>query len=140
MTRDIILAIEIAPEPKVVLDRVATPSGVASFWTPDVEGDADQLSMGFAEAPTRLPARVTRSASPGGIEWMFGGDWPFWKGSRGVWTFEDHENGTRVLFRHLEYGEGMPDFEFGSVAMTWAMVMTALKRVVETGRAGPALG
>jgi hypothetical protein len=45
-----------------------------------------------------------------------------------------------VLFRHLEYGEGMPDFEFGSVAMTWAMVMTALKRVVETGRAGPALG
>jgi uncharacterized protein YndB with AHSA1/START domain len=139
MARDIVLGIEIEAEPKVVFDRVATASGIASFWTPDVEGEGDELSLGFGSAPSRLPLHVTRSDSPRAIEWSFGGDWPFWGGSTGSWSFAQSELGTKVLFRHLDYGEGMPDLEFGSVAMTWATVVGALKRVAETGNADPAL-
>jgi len=139
MAREIVLGIEIEAEPKVVFDRVATASGIASFWTPDVEGNDDELSIGFSQAPSRLPARVARAESPSAIEWAFGGDWPFWAGSTGSWSFEPVELGTRVLFRHLDYGEGMPDFEFGSVALTWALVLGKLKQVVETGNPDPAL-
>jgi uncharacterized protein YndB with AHSA1/START domain len=131
--RDIVLAVEIEAEPKVVYDTVATPAGVATFWTPDVTEEGDGLSLGFSTAPSRLPATVTRASAPEVIDWRFGGDWPFWSGSRGSWTFTRSENGTLTLFRHLDYGEGMPDEQFGMVAYTWSMVLGKLKSVVESG-------
>ena len=140
MSRDIVLGIEIEAEPKVVFDRVASASGVASFWTSDVQGDDDAFTLGFPGAPSRLATRVTRSDPAAAFEWAFTSDWPFWDGSVGAWSFEPGEHGTRVVFRHLNYGEGMPDFEFGSVALTWATVLQALERVVETGTPNPALG
>ena len=39
MTRDIVHGIEIHNEPKAVFDTIATRSGLAAFWTPDVQGD-----------------------------------------------------------------------------------------------------
>jgi hypothetical protein len=120
---------------------VATPAGVATFWTSDVSEEGDGLTLGFSTAPSRLPAAVTRASAPEALEWRFGGDWPFWSGSRGSWTFTPSENGTLALFRHLDYGEGMPDDQFGMVAYTWSMVLGKLKSVVESGGTpDPALG
>jgi uncharacterized protein YndB with AHSA1/START domain len=132
-TRDIVLAVEIGAEPKVVHDAVATAAGVASFWAPDTEEDGEGLSIGFSTAPTRLPVEVVRASAPDAIEWRFGGDWPFWNGSRGSWTFTPSENGTTVLFQHLDYGDGMPDVRFGMVAYTWSLVLGKLKSVIESG-------
>jgi uncharacterized protein YndB with AHSA1/START domain len=140
MSRDIVLGIEIEAEPKVVFDRVASASGVASFWTSDVDGEDDAMTLGFPSAPSRLPVAVTRSDPPQAIGWTFGGDWPFWGGSTAAWTFQPGRLGTDVLFQHIDYGEGMPDLQFGMVAMTWANVVGALKRAAETGVADPALG
>ena len=67
MTRDIVLGIEVHAEPKAVFDTVATRSGLASFWTSDVEGDEQEggeLTFGFAQAPARLPMRVTTLDAP----------------------------------------------------------------------------
>jgi uncharacterized protein YndB with AHSA1/START domain len=143
MARDIVLAVEIAKEPKAVFDTVATREGIAAFWTPDVQGDAaegGELSLGFGTARSRLPLRVRRAAAPQEIEWAAGGDWPFWSGSRIAWSFEPSEASTKVILRHLDYGEGMPDDEFGSVAFTWATVLGRLKSVAESdGTLDPAL-
>jgi hypothetical protein len=70
MSRDIIHAIEIHAEPKPVYDTIATRSGLAAFWTPDVKGDDSQggeLTFGFVEAPVRLPMRVVRLDPPNEI-------------------------------------------------------------------------
>lgn len=136
MSRDIVLGVDIATEQKAVFDTVATRDGIAAFWTPDVDGDASrggELALGFGSAPSRLPLRVTKATAPHEVEWTAGGDWPYWNGSRISWSFEPSDLGTRVLLRHLDYGEGMPDYEFGSVAFTWAMVLGKLKSVAESG-------
>ena len=140
MTRDVLLAIEIEAEPRVVYDTVVSPEGLAAFWTPDVRSDADgELSFGFATAPTRLPASVAAAESPTSIAWTFGGDWPAWSGSTASWSFGSSERGTAVVFRH-DLPESMPEFDFGSVALTWALVVARLKNVVESGgTADPAL-
>ena len=144
MARDIVLAIEIETEPKAVFDTVASRTGLAAFWTPDVEGDgaADgELSLGFASAPSRLVVRRTRSQAPRAIDWSCATDWPFWDGTTVSWTFEPSEHGTQLLFRHRGYPDEMPDVAFGSVALTWATVVSRLKHVVESGGAAdPALG
>lgn len=144
MTRDMVLAIEVHEEPKTVFDIVATRSGLASFWTSDVEGDeavGSELSFGFAHAPSRLPMRVSRLDATTAIEWESTGDWPFWEGTKISWSFEPSEHGTKVVLRHLGYDGEMPEYDLGSVALTWALVLARLKEVVESGgQPNPALG
>jgi len=144
MTRDIVLAIELHAESKVVYDTVATRSGLASFWTSDVQGDEHQdgvLTFGFPQAPARLPMTVARLEAPGVISWSSDGPWPFWGGTAVAWTFGASEHGTQVIFRHTGWDDSMPDDQFGSIALTWAQVLTRLKDVVESGGApNPALG
>lgn len=144
MARDIVQAIEVHAEPKAVFDTVASRSGLAAFWTSDVDGDervGGELSFGFTQAPSRLPMRVRRSETPRAIGWDCVGDWPFWNGTAIDWTFEPSEHGTRVVLRHRGYADEMPDFELGSVSLTWALVAARLKDVVEGGGApNPALG
>jgi uncharacterized protein YndB with AHSA1/START domain len=144
MTRDIVLGIEVHAEPKAVFDTVATRSGLASFWTPDVEGDeheGGELTFGFAQAPARLPMRVTTLDAPNTIEWSATHSWPFWDGTTVTWSFEGSEHGTKVTFRHTGWADEMPDYDFGSIGLTWATVMSRLKDVVESGGTpNPALG
>jgi uncharacterized protein YndB with AHSA1/START domain len=142
MTRDVLLATEVEADPKVVFDTIADPDGLAAFWTPDVrsEGeDGHELSFGFEAAPTRLPATVVGAGAPSSISWAFGGDWPAWAGSNASWSLEPSGQGTKVVFRH-GFPDSMPEYDFGSVALTWALVVARLKDVVESGGApNPAL-
>ncbi len=144
MTRDIVLAIEVHAEPKAVFDTVASRSGLAAFWTPDVEGDASvgrELTFGFTKAPARLPMRVTRLDTARSIDWECPGGWPFWEGTKVSWSFDPSEQGTKVVFRHLGYSDEAPEYDFGSIALVWALIVARLKDVVESGGApNPALG
>jgi uncharacterized protein YndB with AHSA1/START domain len=143
MSRDILHAIEIHAEPKAVFDTIATRSGLAAFWTPDVQGDDGQggeLTFGFAEAPVRLPMRIVRLDSPSGIAWDCPGGFPFWEGTKVEWSLEPSEHGTKVVFRHTGFADDMPEYDFGSVSLTWALIVARLKEVVESGGApNPAL-
>ena len=144
MARDIVLAIEVHAEPKAVFDTVATRSGLAAFWTSDVQGDEQsggELSFGFPQAPSRLPMRVSRLEAPKSIEWECSGDWPFWGGTRVTWSFDRSEHGVNVAFRHLGFAEEMPDHDFGTIALTWALILARLKEVAESGGApNPTIG
>ncbi|HEX7247547.1 MAG TPA: SRPBCC domain-containing protein [Actinomycetota bacterium] len=144
MARDIVQAIEVNAEPKTVFDTVASREGLAAFWTSDVEGDdrpGGELSFGFPHAPSRLPITIATVDAPSAIRWECSSDWPFWNGTTVEWAFEPSEHGTQVVLRHLGYADDMPDFAFGSVNLTWALVTSRLKDVVESGGApNPALG
>ena len=143
MSRDIVHGIEIHAEPKAVFDTVATRSGLAAFWTPDVQGDEAQggeLTFGFSEAPVRLPIRVARVEPPTEIAWDCPGGFPFWQGSSVSWSLEPSEHGTKVVFRHTGLPDDQPEYDFGSISLTWALIVARLKEVVESGGApNPAL-
>jgi hypothetical protein len=123
MTRGIVHGIEVHSDPKVIFDTIATRAGLAAFWTPDVQGDDGQggeLSFGFSGSPSRLPVRVTRLDPPRGVDWDCPG---------------------KVLFRHLGFPDAQPEYDFGSISLTWGQIVTRLKEVVESGGApNPALG
>lgn len=143
MTRDVLQGIEIRGEPKAVYDLISTRSGLSAFWTPDVQGDDalnGELTFGFAEAPVRLPIRVSRLDAPSEIAWDCPGVYPFWEGTEISWSLAESEHGTKVTFRHLGFPDEMPEYEFGSIAQTWALIVARLKEVVENGGApNPAL-
>jgi uncharacterized protein YndB with AHSA1/START domain len=136
MGRDIVHAIEIHAEPKSVFDTIATRSGLAAFWTPDVQGDESEggeLTFGFAEAPVRLPMRVARLDTPGEIAWDCPGGFPYWEGTKIRWSLQPSEHGTKVVFVHTGFPDDVPAYEFGSVSLTWASIVARLKDVVESG-------
>jgi uncharacterized protein YndB with AHSA1/START domain len=143
MSKDIVLGIEIHGEPKAVFDTVATRSGLAAFWTPDVQGDeaeGGELSFGFSGAPMRLPIRVARLHAPNEVAWECPSGFPFWEGTRVTWSLEPSEHGTKVVFRHTGFPDAQPEYDFGSIALTWATIMSRLKEVAESGgKANPAL-
>ncbi len=53
---------------------------------------------------------------------------------------EPEHGGTQVLFRHYGFPDAQPEWEFATVAMTWAKILERLKVLTETGEAEPALG
>lgn len=144
MVRQMVLAIEIETDPKAIYDAIATRSGLASFWTSDVlgdEGEGEELTFGFPGAPSRLPMQVMRLQEPSAVEWRSGGDWPFWDGTVVQWSLGSGDTGTNVILQHAGWAEETPDFAFGSVALTWGMVLGRLKQVLESGgKPDPMLG
>jgi len=136
MSRDIVLGTEIHAEPKAVYDTIATRSGLAAFWTPDVQGDESvggELTFGFSGAPLRLPIVVTRLDPPTEIAWDCPGGYPYWEGTRVSWSLQPSDHGTTLVFRHVGFPDDEPEYEFGSVSLTWASIVTRLKEVVEAG-------
>jgi uncharacterized protein YndB with AHSA1/START domain len=136
MSRDIVHGIEIHADPKAVFDTIATRSGLAAFWTPDVQGDdheGGELSFGFSGAPMRLPVRVSRLDPPREIAWDCPGGFPFWEGTTVRWSIEPSEHGAKVVFRHDGFPDVQPEYDFGSIATTWGQIVTKLKEVVESG-------
>ncbi len=135
--------IEIHTAPKAVYDTVATRSGLATFWTADVQGDeaeGGELLFGFEGAPAPLPIRVVRLDPPTEVEWGCPGGFPFWAGTSVRWSMEPSEHGTKLVFRHTGFADDQPDYDFGSISLTWAQIVARLKEVVESGGApNPAL-
>ena len=136
MTREIVHAIEIHAEPKVVFDTIATRRGLAAFWTPDVQGEeaeGGELTFGFAEAPVRLPMRVAALKAPASVTWDCPGGFPYWESTKVIWALDASEHGTKVVFRHTGWPDEQPEYEFGSVALTWGLIVARLKEGVEAG-------
>jgi uncharacterized protein YndB with AHSA1/START domain len=98
-----------------------------------VQGDdlvSGELKFGFSVAPVRLPIRVTRLDPPSEIAWDCPGGFPYWEGTKVAWTLQPSEHGTKVV----------SDYDFGSVSLTWGLMVARLKDVIEVGgRPNPAL-
>jgi uncharacterized protein YndB with AHSA1/START domain len=138
MTRSIILSVETDADKDTIYRALTTIDGLASFWTPAVDGNPDlggTLRFGFAAAPAELEMTVAELTPSETVVWNCAGPWPYWGGTHIEWTIG---NG-RVTFVQDGWSEDQAEAEFGAVAYTWAMVLTALTAHVETGDAAPAL-
>jgi len=107
---------------------------------PGESSPGGELQFGFREAPAPLPMRVSHLDSPREVAWECPGGFPFWEGTRVRWSIEPSEHGSEVVFRHSGFSDAQPDYAFGSVSLTWALIVARLKDVVEAGGdANPAL-
>ena len=138
MARDIILSIETDAPPSTVYEALTSAEGLAAFWTPSVEASAAvgaTLRFGFEAAPVDLEVTIADLVPGSRVAWDVEGPWPYWGGTRVEWTLTD----SRVVFTHRGWNEDQAEADFGSVALTWALVLQALKAYVESGVPAPAL-
>lgn len=145
MTRDILLAVEMKAGAATITDALTTKEGLSSFWTPDVVAEPEagtEARFGFAGAPMPLVLQVDRIDPGREVVWTEPQNFPHWDDTTIAWRMSDgaEPGGTKVLLRHLGFPEAQPEWEFASVAYTWATILERLKLLAETGHAEPALG
>ena len=138
MSRDIVHGIEIHAEPKAVYDTIATRSGTGRVLDTGcrraMRHEGGELTFGFAEAPIRLPMRVARLDPTNEIAMGQPGRVPLLGGDEGRPGRSSRASTAR---RWSSVRPGFPDdepeYEFGSVSLTWALIVARLKEVVESG-------
>lgn len=144
MSREILLGIEVHGDRAALTGALTTSQGLAAFWTSDSTAEpivGSEARFGFQGAP--MPLRFTVDAIDNdAITWTCLGEFPYWEGTTVTWGFDDEpeHGGTRITFRHAGFPDAQPEWEFATVAMTWAKILERLKVLIETGTAEPALG
>ena len=64
---------------------------------------------------------------------VYTGDEPLWgRSARDPFGVAPQER-TKVVFRHAGFPDDEPEYDFGSVSLTWALIVARLKDVVEAG-------
>lgn len=145
MTRDILLAVEMTAEATTITDALTTKEGLSSFWTHDVVAEPEagtEARFGFAGAPAPLVLSVEKIDPGREVTWAQPRNFPHWDDTTITWSLSDgaEAGGTKVLLKHVGFPDAQPEWEFASVAYTWATVLERLKLLAETGHAEPALG
>jgi Activator of Hsp90 ATPase homolog 1-like protein len=141
MARSIVLAVDTDRDADSIITALTTREGLAAFWTPDVHATPEvgaELRFGFPGAPVDLEMTLVALDPGRRVEWECHGPWPHWGGTRVEWTILEGDP-RRVVFVQRGWGGDQPDAEFGAVAHTWAMVLTALQNYLRSGVAAPAL-
>ena len=144
MTGPMLHAVEVHADAESVYQAISTQSGVASFWTSDLDLEpvvGSVARFGFPGAPVDLRMRID-ALEPGRlVRWSCLGDFPFWAGTTVSWELSAAaSDGTSVLFRHDGWPEDYPELEYAQVSYTWARIVGALKEFGETGIRLPFLG
>lgn len=81
--------------------------------------------------------RIVGLDPPNEIAWDCPGGFPSWEGTKIRWSLQPSEHGTKIVFRHTGFADDQPEYDFGSISLTWALIVARLKDVVESGGAQP---
>ncbi len=139
---DIIHRIGIKAPAAEVYRALATPAGVAGWWTRDTTGSADvggKVAVTFRRGDGtelgQMDYEVTRLEPNREVTWRFLSGPEEWLGTDV--TFELAEDGdmTIVNFGHRNWRE--PVEFMGHCSTKWATFLLSLKALVETGRGRP---
>ena len=126
----------LAAPPARVFSAIATPDGLASWWTPIVSGSlapGTRFELGFPGSQATIELRVERARRPALVEWTCLGHsgHPEWRGT--ILEFRLRESGpgaTTLSFRHAGLERGLACF--GASARDWDRVLTELREAVES--------
>jgi uncharacterized protein YndB with AHSA1/START domain len=144
MTCPMLHAVEVGATKDVVFEALSTRSGVAGFWTSDLDLEpvvGSEGRFGFPDAPVDLRMRVEALESGRSVRWSCLGDFPFWAGTSVTWELSSGvAGGTTVTFRQDGWPADYPDQAYAQVNYTWGRIVGALKDYVESGVANPFLG
>jgi uncharacterized protein YndB with AHSA1/START domain len=138
---DILHRVGIKASPEKVYQALATPEGVAGWWTTSTSGDkkaggtlktvfvADGKELGAFDLKLveLLPARR--------VVWQVVSGPPEWVGSKIRFELNREDDYTVILFKHDGWKEPV-EFMY-HCSTKWAIFLMSLKSLVETGKGQP---
>lgn len=131
---------DIEADPDTVTEAVSTPSGVASWWSPKLEGTPGEAGgtfrIWFPEVPQPFEFAVERDDEHE-VAWRTLAFPPWWADTTIRWRVErpDEGTGTRLQFVHEGFD---PDNEvIPIITPAWAQIILRLKEYAETGTPTP---
>lgn len=127
-----------------VYRAIATPEGVAAWWTEETSGGdtvGSEIEVTFRRDSGELVGSIrfeVEELEPGKrVVWRFTGEEPAeWRGTRAQFELTEADGGyTIVNFGHVGWTE---EVEFLHHCSTkWASYLLSLKQLVETGTGAP---
>jgi len=126
----------LAAPPARVFSALATPDGLATWWTPIVSGSlapGTRFELGFPGSPATIELRVERARPPALVEWTCLGHsgHPEWGGTTLEFRLIERGLGETALFlRHAGLEQRLACF--GASKSDWDRVLTDLRETVES--------
>jgi uncharacterized protein YndB with AHSA1/START domain len=121
-----------------VYRAVATPEGLAGWWTTDTIGESEvggKLSFRFGDVGG-FDMEILELDPSGHVRWRVTDGPEEWIGTEIDWRLDQRDEYTIVLFEHAGWREPV---EFMNHCSTkWATYLMSLKELVETGSGKPA--
>ncbi|MEV4540245.1 Uncharacterized conserved protein YndB, AHSA1/START domain [Micromonospora echinaurantiaca] len=121
-----------------VYRAVATPEGIAGWWTTDTTGKSEvggQLAFRFGDVGG-FDMEVLELDPAGHVRWRVTDGPAEWVGTEIDWRLDRRGEYTIVQFRHEGWREPVEFMHHCSTK--WATFLLSLKELVETGRGRPA--
>jgi uncharacterized protein YndB with AHSA1/START domain len=123
-----------------VYQAVATPEGIAGWWTTDTVGKSEvggQLAFRFGDVGG-FDMEVVELDPNGRVRWSVIGGPEEWIGTEIDWHLTQSNEYTIILFEHRGWREPV-EFMY-HCSTKWATFLMSLKELVETGTGKPAPG
>jgi uncharacterized protein YndB with AHSA1/START domain len=126
----------LAAPPAQVFSAIATPDGLASWWTPIVSGSlapGTRFELGLPGSGTTIELRVERARRPAVVEWTCLGHsgHPEWRGTTLEFRLSERRpGGTALSFRHAGLERRFECFDASQ--RDWDRVLTDLRETVES--------
>lgn len=126
-----------------VYDAIATPDGVAGWWTTDTTGDSEvggKLIASFVDEDGQhigaFDLEIEELDPDREVSWLVTGGPDEWIGTHIIFELARAEDHTIVLFRHVGWAEPVEFMHHCSTK--WATFLMSLKELLETGIGRPA--
>ncbi|WP_067538300.1 SRPBCC family protein [Nocardia crassostreae] len=134
---DILHKVGIKTPASEVYTALASPAGLASWWTTDTTGKGEEVG---GELRFRFPAggfdMKVRELAPGShVLWEVIDGPEEWIGTHIDWNLSQSGDYTTVLFKHQDWKEPV-DF-MHHCSTKWATYLVSLKQLLETGKGAP---
>lgn len=117
---------------------VATPEGIAGWWTTDTTGNSEvggQLTFRFGDVGG-FEMEVLELEPSGHVRWQVTDGPEEWVGTEIDWRLDQRNEYTVVQFKHEGWQEPVEFMHHCSTK--WATFLMSLKELVETGKGRPA--
>lgn len=121
-----------------VYQAVATPEGIAGWWTTETSGHSEvggQLSFRFGDVGG-FDMEVLELDPSGHVRWHVLDGPQEWIGTEIDWRLDQRDEYTVVQFKHEGWKEPIEFMHHCSTK--WATFLMSLKELVETGKGRPA--
>jgi uncharacterized protein YndB with AHSA1/START domain len=118
-----------------VYQAVATPEGLARWWTTDTVGTGAQLAFRFGDTGG-FDMKVLELDPAGHVRWRVTDGPAEWIGTEIDWRLDRRGDYTIVLFTHEGWREQVEFMHHCSTK--WASFLLSLKEFAETSRGRPA--
>jgi uncharacterized protein YndB with AHSA1/START domain len=138
---DILHRVGIKASPATVYQALATPAGVAGWWTTETTGDSQtggMITLRFTDHGRELGVfemKILELAPNRSVLWEVVTGPDEWVGTRIRFTLKQEDDFTIILFKHEGWKEPV-EFMY-HCSTKWATFLMSLKSFGETGKGQP---